>query len=135
MSPRQFRTRLVRLGYLTQEQMAQALGVSRPLVSAILAGKRSVTRRVARALELVEQARPVVLCAPMRRALAQARRIGDVVPYPTGREAHIRRVDWDAIYDAMHAMGVIHYPDGWPRITARGWQALHGGRNAKDAGE
>lgn len=129
MSPRDFAKRLDRLGYLTQAQKAAALGVSRPLVSMILSGERALSRRVRHALVLVERARPVVLSPPMRRALAQARRPGDVVPYPTGREAHIRRVDWDRIYDAMHAMGVVHYPDGRPRITERGWYALHGGHD------
>lgn len=124
MRPSELWRRLDRLGYLTGAQKAQALAISRPHVGRMLSGVRRIPPRVVRTLELVERAHPVVLSAPMRRLLARARACGDVVPRPTRRPAP-RGYSWDEVWGAMHAMGVIDFPDGRPRITRRGWTALY----------
>lgn len=123
MTRQELRARLHRLGYITHDQAAAALGLSRPYVGRILGGERPVPDRVAYMMTLVEQTHPVILSPPMRQALRQARRPGDPVPYPAPTTA--RRPDWDEVYDAMHAMKLIHYKHGpTPRITRRGWAAV-----------
>ena len=125
MNPDELRRRLVRIGYITQAQAAMALGLSQPAVSRLLTGNSSIRPQVVRTLELLERDPLPVLSGNMRHALSQAAGPGDPVPYPEGEEVWIARVDWDEVYDGMHTLGLVAYPDGRPQITERGWRALH----------
>lgn len=130
MTPDELRRRLQRMGYLTHDQAAAALGQSRSAITRMLSGASAIRPHVVRTLELLELYPLPVLSGAMRHALGQAGAPGDVVAYPESDAAHVARVDWDEVYDAMHALDLVDYPDGRPHITERGWRALHWEREA-----
>lgn len=118
------RRRLEVMGYITCEQQAEALAMSRPHVARILAGSRPVPPHMLRTVSLLEHVRPVILSARMRAALAQADPAGVLPPW-TPFLPGVDAAEWDRIYDAMHSMGVITYTNGRARLTPLGVEALN----------
>ena len=71
MSPDELRSAMRTLGYRTQNDLAQAIGVSRSAVSLWLEGKVGVPRPIAMLLRMLGRARSAALTEPpavLRRA-------------------------------------------------------------------
>lgn len=123
MDRSELESRLWRLGYITQEQQAEALGTAQYNVSRYLSGARPVPRHVARMLELIEAHPPVVLSYAMRRCLEGASAAGDRVRVPRSQELALVSVSWGEVMAALVRMGVT---DERNRLTERGAAALKG---------
>lgn len=130
MTGAELRDRLNRLGYITQEQAAEALlgdPEKQYQVSRWLNGQRGIPARVAKRLAELETDPAPALSGNMRIALERATWAGAPVPHPTSDEPHIARVDWGEVYEAMLQLDLITYDRGVPVITERGLRAVRTG--------
>jgi hypothetical protein len=120
-----FRERLEALGANTPSAAARVLGMDPGAVWRIWHGVRPVSPRTETRLAAAELGIVRALTLDEARVLEDARKPGDALPRPEPRSNFDGGIDWDAVYDALHADGILTFDKrGTARITSKGWTTI-----------